>query len=181
MVQHGKHTDTEGSTRTRARQVSPCPIDRKKTEAPTLHNLRFPDTSRWVKHTCERVLAARMPVDTQTRRKDGFLNQQWSHSRENTCCGRKRDTHASWFAKQSTLSRQRHRDHRADNRAFPCVTQPCVDWSNSHWLNSRMGEERRGRRQQFRLRRHRLRHRWFWRWWWRFGLKLDRQRRFRSR
>ena len=45
-------------------------------------------------------------MDTPTRR-NGLLDQERSQSRENTCCGRQRDTRTSWFENQNILSRQR--------------------------------------------------------------------------
>ena len=53
----------------------------------------------------------------------GLLDQERSQNRENTCCGTRRDTHASSFAKQDTLSRRRL-DNQADHRTFTCSTQP---------------------------------------------------------
>ena len=119
LVRRGS-TGNEGSSREQASQSRLRLYRRDTYTLSPGQQPRAPDRSRWGKWTCERALAARMPVATPTG--TDHLDQWRSRRRENTCSGRQRDTHANWFAKQNTLSRQRL-DDRAD-RTFTCVTQP---------------------------------------------------------
>ena len=82
-------------------------------------------------HTCHDgasgLVSEFLPLGCLSRlrqEENGLLDQERSPSREKPCCGRQRDTHASWFAQQHILSRQRL-DNRADHRSFTCTTQPC--------------------------------------------------------
>ena len=94
----------------------------KRKLAVQISNLRF----RTSHDGASRLVSDLLPVECLSilrQVENGLLDQEKSQSRKNTCCGRQRDTHASWTAKQNTLSRQKL-DNRADHRTFPFATQP---------------------------------------------------------
>ena len=81
---------------------------------PRFHARASAENSPALKVHTKRALAARTPVGTLT----GVTcspGKGRSESTSNSGCGGRRNTHASWFAKQNTLSRQRLRDVRASN------------------------------------------------------------------
>ena len=92
----------------------------------------------WTNHVgASRLVSELLPLGCLSilrQEESGLLDQKRSQSRENTCCGRQRDTLASWFAKQNTLSRQRL-DNRADPRTFTCVTQPSYHYICIYVIN----------------------------------------------
>ena len=93
---------------------------------PTLiHNLRFRTTHGGTSTLVSELLPLGC-LSILRQQENGFLDQERSQSRENTSCGKKRDTDASWFAKQNTVSPLRL-DNRADHRTFLCVTQPEIE------------------------------------------------------
>ena len=95
-----------GSTRAEHRQRKSkrnkhaCTTATEKRKLEVKHgNLKFRDKSR------RRLVSELLPLGCLSilrQEENSLLDQERSQSKETTCCGRQRDTHATLFAKQNT-------------------------------------------------------------------------------